>query len=69
LNNAILDTDTLSEIGKPKNSAVVANAQSYRRAFDDYTLSVITVMEIVRGVQQPHALTRLNASLATLPHM
>jgi len=69
LNKAILDTDTLSEIGKAKNPAIVGNAKTYRRSFGHYTLSVVTVMEIVRGFQQTHAHARLNAFLSTLPHM
>jgi tRNA(fMet)-specific endonuclease VapC len=49
LNKAILDTDILSEIIKGVNQTVAANAKTYRRAFGHYTLSAVTVMEIVRG--------------------
>lgn len=52
-----------------KNPVVVGNAKTYRRSFGHYTLSVITVMEIVRGFQHSQAHARLNAFLATLPHM
>lgn len=69
MNKAILDTDTLSEIGKAKNPVVTANAKTYRRAFGHYTVSVVTVMEIVRGFQQTQSHARLNAFLANLPHM
>ncbi|WP_165234540.1 PIN domain-containing protein [Aquisphaera insulae] len=69
MNKAILDTDTLSEIGKGKDPAIAGNARTYRRAFGHYTFSVITVLEIVRGFQQIHSQPRLNAFLATLPHV
>jgi predicted nucleic acid-binding protein len=69
LNKALLDTDILSEIGKAKNAAVAANAKTYRRSFGHYTLSAVTVMEVVSGFQRTQAIARLNAFLATLPHM
>jgi len=46
LNKSLLDTDTLSEIGKGLNLTVAANAISYRRAFGLYTTSAVSVMEI-----------------------
>ena len=69
MNKALLDTDTLSEIGKAKDATVAANAKTYRRSCGHYTLSVVSVMEIVRGFQRTQATARLNAFLATLPHM
>jgi tRNA(fMet)-specific endonuclease VapC len=69
LNKALLDTDILSEIGKAKDATVAANATTYRRSFGHYTLSAVSVMEIVRGFQKTQATSRLNGFLATLPHM
>jgi tRNA(fMet)-specific endonuclease VapC len=69
LNKALLDTDILSEIGKPKNPTVAANAKTYRRSFGHFTLSTVSVMEVVSGFQRTKAAARLNAFLATLPHM
>jgi predicted nucleic acid-binding protein len=69
LNKAILDTDMLSEIGKAKDPVVASNAKTYRRSFGHYTLSAVSVMEIVRGFQRTQAIARLNAFLSTLPHM
>jgi predicted nucleic acid-binding protein len=69
LNKALLDTDMLSEIGKAKDATVAANAKTYRRSFGHYTSSTVTVMEIVSGLQKTQAAARLNAFLATLPHM
>ncbi len=69
MNKALLDTDILSEIGKAKDATVAANAKTYRRSFGQYTFSTVTVMEIVSGFQRTQATSRLNAFLATLPHM
>jgi tRNA(fMet)-specific endonuclease VapC len=69
LNKALLDTDILSEIGKAKNATVAANAKTYRRSFGHDTLSTVSVMEVVSGFQKTQATGRLNAFLATLPHM
>jgi tRNA(fMet)-specific endonuclease VapC len=69
VNKALLDTDIVSEIGKARNTIVASNAKTYRRSFGNYTLSTVTIMEIVRGFQKAQAMSRLNAFLATLPHM
>jgi tRNA(fMet)-specific endonuclease VapC len=69
LNKALLDTDILSDIGKAKDAAVAANAKSYRRSFGHYTISTVTVMEVVNGFQRTQATGRLNAFVATLPHV
>jgi tRNA(fMet)-specific endonuclease VapC len=66
VNKVLLDTDTLSEIGKGKNPAVTANARTYRKAFGCYSFSTITVLEVVRGYQKAQQLQRLNAFLASL---
>jgi tRNA(fMet)-specific endonuclease VapC len=66
VNKALLDTDTLSEIGKGKNSAIIANARTYRKEFGCYSFSTISVFEIVRGYQKAQQLQRLNTFLATL---
>ena len=69
MNKALLDTDILSEIGKAKNPTVAGNAKTYRRSFGHFTLSTVSVMEVVSGFQRTQAAARLNAFLATLPHM
>lgn len=66
MNKALLDTDTLSEIGKGVNLTVAANATAYRRAFGHYTTSAVSVMEIVRGFQQNQSTRRLQAFVASL---
>ena len=66
MNKALLDTDTLSEIGKGKNAAIAANAKTYRRSFGHYSFSTITVLEIVRGYQKAQQFQRLNAFMASI---
>ena len=69
MNKALLDTDIVSEIAKSKDQAVANNAKNHLRSFGHYTLSAVTVMELVRGFQKVQATARLNAFLATLPYM
>jgi tRNA(fMet)-specific endonuclease VapC len=62
MNKTLLDTDIYSEILRAINLTVVANAQSYRQTHGILTLSVITVMEMVKGfhqVQRPQKITDL----------
>lgn len=49
MNKTLLDTDIFSEILKEKNMNVRERAKNYRSVFKKYTVSVITVMEIVKG--------------------
>jgi tRNA(fMet)-specific endonuclease VapC len=67
LNKALLDTDIFSEINKGVNQTVAANAKTYLRSFGHYTLSAVTVMEIVSGYQSKQAARQLQAFLAALP--
>ena len=66
MNKALLDTDILSEIGKAIDPNVARNAAAYRSAFGRYTLSVITVMEIVRGFHKNHSTRRLQRFLSVI---
>jgi predicted nucleic acid-binding protein len=66
LNKALLDTDILSEIIKGVDQSVAGRATAYRRAFGHYTLSAISVMEIVQGFQKNQSTRRLQAFLASL---
>ncbi len=52
MNKALLDTDILSEILKAKNAAVVSKAVAYKENFERFTISVITVMEVVKGLRK-----------------
>lgn len=66
MNKALLDTDILSEIIKGINPTVASNATAYRRAFGYYTLSSVSVMEIVRGHQRANRPQRIQAFLASI---
>jgi tRNA(fMet)-specific endonuclease VapC len=62
MNKTLLDTDISSEILRAVNPVVVANARSYRQTHGVLTLSVITVMEMVKAfqqVQRPQKITDL----------
>jgi tRNA(fMet)-specific endonuclease VapC len=52
MNKALLDTDIYSEILRAVNATVIGHATTYRQAHGRLTLSVITVMEMVKGLQQ-----------------
>ncbi|MEQ8957726.1 MAG: hypothetical protein RLP02_07360 [Coleofasciculus sp. C2-GNP5-27] len=49
MNKALLDTDIFSEVQKGRNSNIVTKARAYRDTFGSYTISVITVLEIIKG--------------------
>jgi tRNA(fMet)-specific endonuclease VapC len=66
VNKALLDTDTLSEIGKGKNATIAANANTYRKVFGYYSFSAVTVLEVVRGYQKAQQLQRLQAFIASI---
>jgi predicted nucleic acid-binding protein len=68
MNKALLDTDIYSEILRGVNATVAAHALAYRQAHGRLTLSVITVMEMVKGlqkVQRPQKIVTLLANVAT----
>ena len=66
MNKSLLDTDILSEIGKGINPNIVRNATAYRNAFGRYTISVITIMEVVRGFQRRQSFGRIQRFLTSL---
>ncbi len=49
MNKSLIDTDIFSEVLKGINQAVISSASVYRILFGQYTISTITVMEIVKG--------------------
>jgi predicted nucleic acid-binding protein len=52
MKKALLDTDIFSEILKARNTTVVARAVHYKETFGQFTISVITVMEVVAGLHK-----------------
>jgi tRNA(fMet)-specific endonuclease VapC len=68
MNKALLDTDIYSEILRGVNATVAAHALAYRQAHGRLTLSVITVMEMVKGlqkVQRPQKIVTLLTNVAS----
>jgi predicted nucleic acid-binding protein len=68
MNKALLDTDIYSEVLRGVNATVAAHALAYRQAHGRLTLSVITVMEMVKGlqkVQRPQKIIALLANVAS----
>jgi tRNA(fMet)-specific endonuclease VapC len=59
MRRCMVDSDTLSEAIKGKNSAVVSNAEEYLEQFGSFTFSIITQYEILRGFAATSALTQM----------
>jgi tRNA(fMet)-specific endonuclease VapC len=66
VNKALLDTDILSEIIKGIDQTVARNAAAYYQAFGQFTLSAVTVMEIVQGFQKKQSFRKLQSFLAQI---
>ncbi len=64
VNESLLDTDTLSEVLKGFDPRVAKKATAYLRAFGRYTTSVLTVMEIVKGLHKQRRTKKINEFLA-----
>jgi tRNA(fMet)-specific endonuclease VapC len=66
LNKALLDTDSYSEVLKAVDPTVTRNAIAYRQDQGVLTLSVVTVMEVVRGFQRNQGQRKLEAFLQSV---
>jgi predicted nucleic acid-binding protein len=66
VNKSLLDTDILSEISKGIDPSVARNAVAYRSAFGRYTLSVITIVQVVRGFQKNRSTRRRQQFLSAI---
>jgi tRNA(fMet)-specific endonuclease VapC len=66
VDKVLLDTDIFSDILKGKDAQVGAKAALYRRAFGRYTLSTLSVMEMVSGFQRLRHESRIEKLLAQL---
>jgi tRNA(fMet)-specific endonuclease VapC len=69
LEKSLLDTDILSESRKRIDQRVVAKARAYLDIFGQYTISVITVTEVVKGWhrrQQEAAIGKFLADIDTM---
>ena len=56
---SLLDTDTLSEIIKGRDSLVYRRAQDYLAMFGVFSFSLITRYEILRGLKAKNATARI----------
>jgi len=68
VNKALLDTDIYSEVLKAINPTVTQNAATYRQTHGVLTLSVIAMLEIVKGCQQGQATGRMQRYLNAVAH-
>jgi len=59
VNKALLDTDIYSEVLKAVDQNVAGNATAYRKAHAFLTISVVTVMEIIQGLQKVGGSSRI----------
>src|SRR3989304_2274863 len=66
MDRALLDTDMFSEVLKAKNQKMVQNATAYRRQFGCYTISAITITEMVKGFQKRGREDRIQSLIASL---
>ncbi len=66
MKKTLLDTDIFSEILKKKHENVVLKAEQYKTAFGRYTISTITVLEIVKGFHKVHREEKLLQFLSTV---
>jgi tRNA(fMet)-specific endonuclease VapC len=66
VDKALLDTDIFSEILKGKNAQVGARAALYRKDFGRYTLSTLSVMEMVSGFHRLRRESRIERLLDQL---
>ena len=66
MNKGLLDTDIFSELGKGVDQAVARSGATYRATFSRYTISVITVMEVVRGLHKKQATRQLQTFLTKI---
>ncbi|MGO9600778.1 MAG: PIN domain-containing protein [Isosphaeraceae bacterium] len=69
MNKSLLGTDILSEIGKGIDLIVAHHAAAYLGAFGRYTLSSVTVAEIIWGLEKRQSVRRLNSFRTSLPLM
>jgi tRNA(fMet)-specific endonuclease VapC len=67
VDRALIDTDILSEIMRARNPRVLENARQYAATFSRFTVSVITVLEVVKGLRKAGRATALDRFVRQLP--
>ena len=63
MSKALIDTDILSEILRGKDAQVAAQANEYGRTVGAFSVSVVTVMEVVKGFQKAQRTDAVNRFL------
>lgn len=66
MNKALLDTDIFSEFLKGHDPKVQRHAAGYRQAFGPLTISVVTVMEVIKGLHKMRREPEIQALLTRL---
>jgi tRNA(fMet)-specific endonuclease VapC len=66
VNKAVLDTDIFSEVLKGIDPHVARKAAAYRAAFSRYTITTLTVLEIVKGLHKQKQAKKLKQFLSHL---
>jgi tRNA(fMet)-specific endonuclease VapC len=66
MDEALLDTDILSEVLKRKDPQVLATARQYLGQYQRLAFSAITVYEIIRGMRANQATRQLASFLRTI---
>lgn len=66
MNKSLLDTDIFSEILKAVDPRIVRTATSYLGTFGRYTITVLTVMEVVQGLHKQRRTKKLKLFLSHL---
>jgi tRNA(fMet)-specific endonuclease VapC len=64
VNKSLLDTDIFSEILKGVDPKVAHKATAYLGAFGHYTTTVLTVMEVVKGIHKQRRAKKLKQFLS-----
>jgi tRNA(fMet)-specific endonuclease VapC len=66
MNKALLDTDIFSEFLKGRDPRVRLNAAAYRQRFGPLSISVVTAMEIIKGLHKMRRETEIQTFLGRL---
>jgi tRNA(fMet)-specific endonuclease VapC len=67
VDKALIDTDILSEIMRGRNSRVLEHAATYSDEYRAFTVSVVTVAEVVKGLRKVSRALALERFIAELP--
>ncbi len=63
MEKTLLDTDIFSEVLKQKHAHVAMVAQAYYQQFGGYTISTMTILEIIKGFHKADRETEIQAFL------